>query len=75
MIAEQVTLRKQVPSQEGMWLYQFVDNRYNIAPFVWLGKEADLWEECDEEQKATFEAHNAALDAEMEAEMNNNENL
>lgn len=69
MIVEQVTLRKQVPSKEGMWLYQFVDNRYAIKPFVWLGKEADLWEECDTEQKATFEAHNAALDAEMQAEM------
>ena len=70
MIAEQVTLRKQVPSADGLWIYRKIDNQYIIRPFVWLGKEDTEWDECNEEQKIAFEAHNAKVREEMDAQMN-----
>ncbi|MEE1132631.1 MAG: hypothetical protein UHX00_13500 [Caryophanon sp.] len=66
MIAEQVTLRKQVPSADGLWIYRKIDNQYIIRQFVWLGKEDTEWDECNEEQKAEFEKHNAKVQEEQE---------
>lgn len=70
MIAEQVTLRKQVPSQDGLWIYRKIDNQYIIRQFVWLGKEDTEWDECNEEQKIEFEKHNAKVQEEQENAMN-----
>lgn len=70
MIAEQVTLRKQVPSADGLWIYRKIDDLYIIRQFVWLGKEDAEWDECNEEQKAEFEKHNAKVQEEMKAKMN-----
>ena len=66
MIIEQITMRKQVPSKENLYLYRLIDNQYVITKFVWLGKEDTEWDECDEVQKAKFKAHNAAVQAELE---------
>ncbi len=70
MIIEQVTMRKQVPSKDNLYIYRLIDNQYIIRKFVWLGKEDTEWDECDEVQKAEFEAHNAAVQAELEKELN-----
>ena len=70
MIAEQVTMRKQVPSKDNLYIYRLIDNQYIIRKFIWLGKEDTEWDECDETQKAEFEAHNAAVQAELEKELN-----
>lgn len=72
MISEQVTMRKQVPSKDNLYIYRLIDNEYVIRKFVWLGKEDTEWDECDEVQKAEFEAHNAAVQAELEKELNKN---
>lgn len=69
MIIEQVTMRKQVPSKDNLYIYRLIDNQYVIRKFVWLGKEDTEWDECDEVQKAEFEAHNAAVQAELEKEL------
>ena len=69
MIAEQVTLRKQVPSAEGLWIYRKIDNQYIIRQVVWLGKEDTEWDECNEEQKIAFEAHNDKVREEQEKAM------
>lgn len=66
MIIEQITMRKQVPSKDNLYIYRLIDNQYIICKFVWLGKEDTEWDECDETQKAEFEAHNAAVQAELE---------
>ena len=70
MIIEQVTMRKQVPSKDNLYIYRLIDNQYVIRKFVWLGKEDTEWDECDEVQKAEFEAHNADVQAELEKELN-----
>lgn len=70
MIIEQVTMRKQVPSKDNLYIYRLIDNEYVIRKFVWLGKEDTEWDECDEVQKAEFEAHNADVQAELEKELN-----
>ena len=70
MIIEQVTMRKQVPSKDNLYIYRLINNQYIIRKFVWLGKEDTEWDECDEVQKAEFEAHNAAVQAELEKELN-----
>ena len=70
MIIEQVTMRKQVPSKDNLYIYRLIDNQYVIRKFVWLGKEDTEWDECDEVQKAKFEAHNADVQAELEKELN-----
>ena len=69
MIIEQVTMRKQVPSKDNLYIYRLIDNQYVIRKFVWLGKEDTEWDECDEVQKAKFEAHNAAVQAELEKDL------
>lgn len=61
MIAEQVILRKQVPSADGLWIYRKIDNQYIIRQFVWLGKEDTEWDECTEEQKVEFEKCNEKM--------------
>lgn len=70
MIIEQVIMRKQVPSKENLYLYRLIDNQYVIRKFVWLGKNDTEWDECDEEQKIKFDAHNAAVQAELEKDLN-----
>jgi hypothetical protein len=70
MIIEQVTMRKQVPSKNNLYIYRLIDNQYIVRKFVWLGKEDTEWDECDEVQKAEFEAHNAAVQAELEKDLN-----
>ena len=70
MIIEQITMRKQVPSKDNLFIYRLIDNQYVIRKFVWLGKEDTEWDECDEAQKAEFEAHNAAVQAELEKDLN-----
>lgn len=70
MIVEQITMRKQVPSKDNLYIYRLVNNEYIIRKFVWLGKEDTEWDECNEIQKAEFEAHNAAVLAELEKELN-----
>ena len=70
MIIEQITMRKQVPSKDNLYIYRLIDNQYVIRKFVWLGKEDTEWDECDEVQKAEFEAHNAAVLAELEKDLN-----
>lgn len=69
MIIEQVTMRKQVPSKDNLYIYRLIDNQYVIRKFVWLGKEDTEWDECDEVQKAEFEAHNADVQAELEKDL------
>ena len=69
MIVEQVTMRKQVPSKDNLYIYRLIDNQYVIRKFVWLGKEDTEWDECDEVQKAEFEAHNTAVQAELERDL------
>lgn len=64
----QVILRKQIPS-EGKYLYRFNGNTCTISTQVYLGKEDTEWDECDETQKAKFEAHNAAVRAELEKDL------
>lgn len=70
MIIEQITMRKQVPSKDNLYIYRLIENQYVIRKFVWLGKEDTEWDECDEVQKAKFEAHNDAVQAELEKELN-----
>ena len=66
MIIEQIMMRKQVPSKDNLYIYRLVGNKYIIRKFVWLGKEDTEWDECNEEQKSEFEAHNATIRAELE---------
>lgn len=66
MIVEQVTMRKQVPSKDNLYIYRLIDNQYIIRKFVWLGKEDTEWDECNEEQKAEFEKHNERVQEEQE---------
>ena len=57
---ENILIRKQTPT-EGKYLYRFDGTQYIISNCVYLGKNDTEWEECDEVQKAKFEAHNAAV--------------
>lgn len=68
---ENILIRKQTPS-EGMYLYRFDENSntYTISKQVFLGKEDVEWEECNEEQKNEFEAHNAKIQEEMDTKIN-----
>lgn len=69
MIAEQITMRKQVASKDNLYIYRLINNQYIIRKFVWLGKEDTEWDECNEVQKAEFEARNAAVQAELEKDL------
>lgn len=73
MIIEEVTMRKQVPLKENLYIYRLIDNQYVIRKFVWLGKEDTEWDECDEEQKIKFEAHNAQVQEEELKRINEEE--
>ena len=54
---ENIIIRKQTPS-EGKYLYRFDGKIYIISTQVYLGKNDTEWDECTEEQKQEFEAHN-----------------
>lgn len=62
---ENILIRKQTPS-EGKYLYRFNEesNIYYISETVYLGKSDTEWDECDEAQKAEFEAHNEKIEKE-----------
>lgn len=62
---ENILIRKQTPS-EGKYLYRFNEesNIYYISTCVYLGKSDTEWDECDETQKAEFEAHNEKIEKE-----------
>jgi hypothetical protein len=64
---ENIIIRKQTPT-DGMWLYRFDEqsNTYIISKQVYLGKSDIEWEECTEEEKMTFESHNAKVQEELE---------
>lgn len=68
---EQIIIRKQTPT-EGKYLYRLDEdsNTYTISTQVFLGKNDTEWDECTEEQKIAFEAHNAKVQEEMDAKMN-----
>ena len=67
---ENILIRKQTPT-EGMWLYRLDkdNNMYHITTIVYLGKNDTEWDECNEEQKIAFEAHNAKVQEEMESQL------
>ena len=67
---ENIIIRKQTPT-EGMWLYRLDNNSntYTISKQVYLGKNDTEWDECNEEQKIAFEAHNAKVQEEQEKAM------
>lgn len=67
---ENIIIRKQTPT-EGMWLYRLDENSntYTISKQVYLGKNDTEWDECTEEQKTAFEAHNAKVQEEMESQL------
>lgn len=62
---ENILIRKQTPS-EGKYLYRFNEesNIYYISTVIYLGKNDTEWDECDETQKAEFEAHNEKIEKE-----------
>ena len=67
---EQIIIRKQTPT-EGKYLYRLDEqsNTYTISTQVYLGKNDTEWDECNEEQKIAFEAHNAKVQEEMDKAM------
>lgn len=64
---ENILIRKQTPA-EGKWLYRLDENSntYLVTKTAYLGKNDTEWDECTEEQKSAFEAHNAKVQAEQE---------
>lgn len=62
---ENILIRKQTPSN-GKFLFRFDEttNCYSISQCVYLGKSDTEWDECDETQKAEFEAHNEKIEKE-----------
>ena len=67
---EQIIIRKQTPT-EGKYLYRLDENSntYIISTLVYLGKNDTEWDECTEELKNAFEAHNAKVQEEQEKAM------
>jgi hypothetical protein len=67
---ENILIRKQTPS-EGMWLTQFDanSNTYTDSKQVYLGKGAEEWAECTEEQHQEHMVHNERVQEEMEKAM------
>lgn len=68
---QEILIRKQTP-QEGMWLTRFDanSNTYNDTQCAYLGKEDTEWAECTEQEHQEHMAHNAKVQEEMEAKMN-----
>lgn len=67
---ENILIRKQTPS-EGMWLTQFDanSNTYTDSKQVYLGKDAQEWEECTEDEHQEHMAHNEKVREEQEKAM------
>ena len=68
---ENILIRKQTPS-EGMWLTQFDanSNLYTDSKQVYLGKDAEEWAECTEDEHKEHMAHNEKVREEQEKAMN-----
>jgi hypothetical protein len=68
---ENILIRKQTPS-EGMWLTQFDanSNTYTDSKQVYLGKDAEEWAECTEDEHQEHMAHNNKVRDEMLKAMN-----
>lgn len=68
---QEILIRKQTPS-EGMWLTQFDanSNLYTDSKQVYLGKDAEEWEECTEQEHQEHMAHNEKVREEQEKAMN-----
>lgn len=64
---ENILIRKQTPS-EGMWLTQFDanSNLYTDSKQVYLGKDAEEWAECTEQEHEKHLAHNVRVQKERE---------
>lgn len=61
MITEtNVLLRKQIPNEPNQWLYETVlvdgEEKRNFRPFVYLGKEAEQWAECTEQERLDWQS-------------------
>lgn len=67
---ENILIRKQTPSK-GMWLTQFDanSNLYTDSKQVYLGKDAEEWEECTEDEHQEHVAHNEKVREEQEKAM------
>ena len=55
-----VVLRKQTPNPPNEWLYEttVIDGglvKRNFVPFAYLGKNAEPWPECTDEEKVQWE--------------------
>lgn len=76
---ETVTLRKQTPEAPNEWLYEVVEEngeeKREFKPFVYLGKNAEPWPECTEQERQDWQTawDEAHPDPEHEAEHNNTE--
>ncbi len=68
---ENILIRKQTPS-ESMWLTQFDanSNTYTDSKQVYLGKDAEEWAECTEQEHQEHMAHNEKVREEQEKAMN-----
>ena len=50
-----VKLRKQTPTPPNEWLYEEVGDERHFAKEVCLGKNAEPWPECTDEEKVQWE--------------------
>ena len=54
-----VVLRKQTPTPPNEWVYEEYEEYgrvvRNFKPFVYLGKNADPWPECTDQEKKDWE--------------------
>ena len=64
---ENILIRKQTPSED-MWLTQFDanSNLYTDIKQVYLGKDAEEWAECTEDEHQEHMAHNNKVREEHE---------
>lgn len=63
---EIIKIRKQVAT-EGHKLYQLQDNGcYNVTDSVFLGINAEEWQECTLEEAEEYLKHNAELEAQQQ---------
>ena len=56
---ETVTLRRQTPEAPNEWLYETVivdgEEKREFKPYVYLGKNAEPWPECEDRYKEGYE--------------------
>jgi hypothetical protein len=52
---EELTIRKQTPTAPNEWLYEEVEGKSNFVKSVYLGKHAEPWAECTNEEKVQWE--------------------